>query len=80
MIRSIRPITENYNIALPYTPSPEGRLLSQSIRPGQGTLYSYSSFNISHYGRLLIRSIQPLTETYNIALPVCTLSRGSLID
>ncbi|KAF6169607.1 hypothetical protein GIB67_003975, partial [Kingdonia uniflora] len=37
-------------------------------------------FNIFHYGRLLIRSIRPLTETYNIALQVYILSRGSLIN
>ncbi|KAF6155598.1 hypothetical protein GIB67_007856, partial [Kingdonia uniflora] len=47
-----------------YTRSPEGRLLSQSIRPGRDTQYSYSKFNISHYGRLLIRLIRPSTETY----------------
>ncbi|KAF6170458.1 hypothetical protein GIB67_036232, partial [Kingdonia uniflora] len=35
---------------------------------------------ISHYGRLLILSIRSLTETYNIALQVYMLSRGSLIE
>ncbi|KAF6145355.1 hypothetical protein GIB67_016816, partial [Kingdonia uniflora] len=37
------------------------------------------TYYISYFGRLLISSIRPVTETYNIALPVYTLSRGSLI-
>ncbi|KAF6144731.1 hypothetical protein GIB67_017750, partial [Kingdonia uniflora] len=54
----------------------EDRLLSQSIQSGRDALYSYSIFKISYYNRLLIRSIRPVTENYNIALPVYTLSRG----
>ncbi|KAF6144732.1 hypothetical protein GIB67_017751, partial [Kingdonia uniflora] len=65
-----------YNIAIQIYTLFEGRLLSQSIRSGKDVLYSYSIFKISHYGRLLICSIRPVTETYNIAIKIYTLSEG----
>ncbi|KAF6142412.1 hypothetical protein GIB67_033839, partial [Kingdonia uniflora] len=37
-------------------------------------------FEISHYSRLLIRSIRPVTETYNIAIQIYTLSEGRLLS
>ncbi|KAF6155335.1 hypothetical protein GIB67_019861, partial [Kingdonia uniflora] len=80
MIRSIRPVTGTYNIAPQIYTLSEGRLLSQSIRSGRDALYSYVIFNTSHYSRLLILSIRPVTETYNIALQIYTLSEGSLIE
>ncbi|KAF6169606.1 hypothetical protein GIB67_003974, partial [Kingdonia uniflora] len=78
--RSIRPVTETYNIVIQIYTLSEGCLLSQSTRSGRDALYSYAIFNTSHYGHLLIRSIRPVTKNCNIALPVYRLSRGSLIE
>ncbi|KAF6137607.1 hypothetical protein GIB67_014694, partial [Kingdonia uniflora] len=55
LIRSIRPVTETYNIAIQIYTLSEGYLLSQSIQSGRDALYSYSTFNTSHYGRLLLQ-------------------------
>ncbi|KAF6140680.1 hypothetical protein GIB67_013973, partial [Kingdonia uniflora] len=65
-----------YNIVIQIYMLSEGHLLSQSIRSGRDALYSYSIFKISHYGRLLIRSIRPVIETYNIVIQIYTLSEG----
>ncbi|KAF6166719.1 hypothetical protein GIB67_005595 [Kingdonia uniflora] len=73
-------MTEIYNLAIQIYTLSEGRLLSQSIRSGRDALYSYSIFKISHYSRLLIRSIRPVTETYNIAIQIYTLSEGRLLS
>ncbi|KAF6146826.1 hypothetical protein GIB67_018479, partial [Kingdonia uniflora] len=55
LIRSIRSVTETYNIVIQIYTLFEGRLLIQSIRSGRDALYSYSIFKISHYGRLLLQ-------------------------
>ncbi|KAF6148388.1 hypothetical protein GIB67_036603, partial [Kingdonia uniflora] len=80
LIRSIRLVTETYNIAIQiYMPS-ESRLLSQSIRSGRDALYSYSIFKMSQYGHLLVRSIRPVTETYNIVIQIYSLFEGCLLS
>ncbi|KAF6172600.1 hypothetical protein GIB67_036550 [Kingdonia uniflora] len=62
-------ISENhYNITIQIYMLFEGRLLSQSIGSGRNALCNYSIFKISHYCRLLICSIRPVTETYNITI------------
>ncbi|KAF6145626.1 hypothetical protein GIB67_018732 [Kingdonia uniflora] len=35
---------------------------------------------MSQYGRLLIRSIQPMTKTYNISIQINSLSKGRLLS
>ncbi|KAF6150344.1 hypothetical protein GIB67_034043 [Kingdonia uniflora] len=80
MIRSIRLVTETYNITIQIYTLSEGYLLSQSIRSGRDALYSYSIFKISHDIRLLIRSIRLVTETYNIVIQAYTLSEGRLLS
>ncbi|KAF6138942.1 hypothetical protein GIB67_025671 [Kingdonia uniflora] len=35
---------------------------------------------MSQYGRLLIHSIRPVTETYNIAVQINSLSEGRLLN
>ncbi|KAF6172289.1 hypothetical protein GIB67_024911, partial [Kingdonia uniflora] len=55
LIRSIQPVIESYNIAIQIYTLSEGHLLSQSIQYGRDALDSYSTFNISHYGRLLLQ-------------------------
>ncbi|KAF6174359.1 hypothetical protein GIB67_027830, partial [Kingdonia uniflora] len=62
LIRSIRPVTETYNIALPVYTLSRGSLITL-LNSTWPRLVNYSIFNISHYGRLLIRPIRPLTET-----------------
>ncbi|KAF6168427.1 hypothetical protein GIB67_004979 [Kingdonia uniflora] len=42
------------------------------------TAIQYSK--MSRYGRLLIRSIRPVTETYIIADQINSFSKGSLIE
>ncbi|KAF6173112.1 hypothetical protein GIB67_004215, partial [Kingdonia uniflora] len=37
-------------------------------------------FKIYHYGRLLICSIRPVTETYNIAIQIFTLFEDCLLS
>ncbi|KAF6157230.1 hypothetical protein GIB67_041691 [Kingdonia uniflora] len=41
------------------------------------TALQYSK--ISHYGRLLIRSIRPVNEAYNIVVQIYTFSEGCLL-
>ncbi|KAF6168622.1 hypothetical protein GIB67_005234 [Kingdonia uniflora] len=61
MIRSIRPVTETYNITIQIYTLSEGRLLSQSIRSGRDALIQL--FNIQY---ISLRSlIDMLNSTFN---------------
>ncbi|KAF6156240.1 hypothetical protein GIB67_030243, partial [Kingdonia uniflora] len=81
LIRSIRTVTETYNIVIQIYTLSEGRLLNQSIRSDRGALYSYSIFKISYYGRLLlqhnysnIRALrESLIESINSIWQRCTI-------
>ncbi|KAF6146714.1 hypothetical protein GIB67_009000 [Kingdonia uniflora] len=57
MIRSIRPLTETYNIALQIYTLSEGRLLSQSIRSGR---------DVIHYSNIQYILLRLLIDTLNL--------------
>ncbi|KAF6143430.1 hypothetical protein GIB67_029599 [Kingdonia uniflora] len=57
LIRSIRPVTETYNIVFQIYTLSEGRLLSQSNLSGRDALYSYSIFKDA--------SVRSLIDTLN---------------